>query len=977
MENNSKIIIKGARQHNLKNIDVDIPKNKIVVFSGVSGSGKSSLAFDTIYAEGQRRYVESLSTYARQFLGIMDKPDVDSIVGLSPSIAIDQKTTSKNPRSTVGTITEIYDYLRLLYSRVGHPHCPVCGREISSQSVDEIADSIDKYIKEYLSLNDFVRFFILSPIVKDKKGEFISLFDNLKSKGYLQIRIDGQIRDLSDDIYLLKNNRHSIDVVVDKISLNKKDMKNKIFINNFKSRMLSAIVQSLKLSDGLVSITYIKDKSLEFPKYPKTFEDHIFSERFSCPVDNLSISEIEPRTFSFNSPHGACMTCKGIGTILKADAALLFSYDLSISEGGILPFSTLFEKNTWYSRIILQFCQDNAINIKSPIKNIEKDKIDLLLKGTGDKLYEVYGENRMGENTVIYEKFEGLLHDLETRYETTQSDVVREITKKYLREKVCPECNGSRLNKEALNITIEGKTIAEVSDLPISQTILWIDNLPSIISDKEKQIGGLIISEIQKRLNFLNSVGLEYLSLSRASASLSGGESQRIRLASQIGSGLSGVIYVLDEPTIGLHQVDNIKLIKTLKMLRDLGNTVIVVEHDREMIINSDYIINFGPGAGKNGGLVDGIGEINDFLDKSQTSTAKYIRGNNKIHIEKSRQSLDGKANETKYLTISGCKQYNLKDLDVKFPLKHLVAVTGVSGSGKSTLLVDTLYPAVYKKINKYSKIQIGEHRSISGYENINKVILVDQSPIGRTPRSNPATYTKIFDDIREVFASLKESKVLGYKKGMFSFNLKGGRCEACEGQGQIKIEMQFMSDVWVNCEVCKGKRYNNQTLEIEYHGKNISEILKMSVTESFEFFHNYPKIVSKLATLKSVGLDYMELGQPATTLSGGEAQRIKLALELSKKESGNTLYIMDEPTTGLHFEDIQKLLNVLRQLVDKGNSVFIIEHNIDVIKNCDWIIDLGPEGGEKGGYLLDAGTVDHITKDKYSSTSIALNMHN
>jgi len=972
---NQQIKIRGARQHNLKNINLDIPKNQLIVFTGVSGSGKSSMAFDTIYAEGQRRYVESLSTYARQFLGIMEKPDVDSIEGLSPAISIDQKTTSKNPRSTVGTVTEIYDYLRLLFARIGHPHCPVCGREIATQTVDEIKASVIKLIERELNTNPTIRFLALSPVVKDKKGEFSQLLANLKAKGYSQIRVDGQIRGLNEELYLIKTNKHSIEVVVDKFSLSKKDFKNEVFRGNLASRLLETLDQALKLSDGLAIISHIKDNTLEMPTSPKEFEDHLFSEKFSCPVDNIQIPEIEPRSFSFNSPHGACSECAGIGHVLKVDPESVFSWELSITEGAILPFSNMFENETWFSRLVMTFCEENDIETRVPLKTLDDEKVKLLLNGTGDRIYEVHGTNRFGRQTQIYEPFKGILNVLEERYATTSSEMVREITLKYMKEIVCPTCSGTRLKSEILGITIDNRSIYDITAVSILQTLDWINCLieKQILNSREKEIGKLILKEIHDRLIFLIEVGLDYLSLSRTSGTLSGGEAQRIRLASQIGSGLTGVLYVLDEPTIGLHQKDNNKLIKTLKKLKDLGNTVIVVEHDEDMIRESDHVVDFGPGAGKYGGEVVSQGSASEISNDPKSLTGQYLSGVKKVEIGKIESAGLLPPSSIK---ISGCRQYNLKNINVAFPLSKFVVITGVSGSGKSTLLVETLYPALFKAINKNSRISEAKYDELSGNEFIEKVILIDQSPIGRTPRSNPATYTKVFDLIRDLYSQTREARSLGFKKGRFSFNVKGGRCEACEGQGETKIEMQFMSDIWVKCEVCKGTRYNSQTLEVSYRGKNIAEVLALTVDDALEFFHSFVPVYKKLETLKEVGLGYMQLGQSATTLSGGEAQRIKLATELSKREAGKSVYILDEPTTGLHLDDIQKLLYVLKVLVARGNSVYVIEHNLDVVKNADWIIDLGPGGGENGGNVVAQGSVSDIMKEKSSFTGQYLKKH-
>lgn len=997
------IRVRGARQHNLKNINLDIPKNKLVVFTGVSGSGKSSLAFDTIYAEGQRRYVESLSSYARQFLGVMDKPDVDFIEGLSPAISIDQKATSHNPRSTVGTVTEIYDYLRLLFARIGHPHCPVCGREIAHQSLDQIVDAAFALIDQSAKRDGKAWFLLLSPMVNQRKGEFSSLFDNLEAKGYKQVRVDGYVRDLSEDLFLIKTNKHTIEAVVDRVSVLKKDLKDKqslagsaakIFRDNLKSRLSDSIQQSLNLSEGNVTLSRILDSGFEMPNHPNKFEDHLFSERFACPADNISLPEIEPRSFSFNSPQGACSTCSGIGKVLKVDPGLVFSEEISIMEGGILPFSTMFEHDTWYSRLILQVCKENNINPREPINKLTINKLTILLNGTADKEYKVEGTNRLGRMTHIRETFSGIVNELERRHSESESEWTREEIQKYMREKVCLTCNGTRLKKEALAITIAGLSIADVTSFSITEGLDWITTLlgSDVVNEREKEIGRLVIKEIEGRLNFLISVGLEYLSLHREAASLSAGEAQRIRLASQIGSGLTGVLYVLDEPTIGLHQRDNQKLIDTLRKLRNLGNTAIVVEHDREMIKQSDWVIDFGPGAGKNGGEIVASGTPKQITKNPRSLTGLYLSGKKKINVIQNHNTQKtgnmGKSDATNVqffnnptirrsrssrisdsLIIRGCAQFNLKNIDVTFPLGKFIIITGVSGSGKSTLLVETLYPALQQRLSPFFRGNVGIYKNLAGIEFIDKVILIDQSPIGRTPRSNPATYTKVFDFIRDVFAQTKEAKAYGFKKGRFSFNVRGGRCEACEGQGQIRIEMQFMSDIWVKCEVCSGSRYNSQTLEIVYKGKNISEVLDLTVSEAKEFFYAHPNIFSKLETLGQVGLSYMRLGQPATTLSGGEAQRVKLAAELGKRATGKTLYILDEPTTGLHFADIERLLQVLRTLVDRGNTVIVIEHNLDVIKNADWIIDLGPEGGDRGGEVIASGRVQDVSRIKSSYT--------
>ena len=963
------IRVRGARQHNLKNIDVDIPKNKLVVFTGVSGSGKSSLAFDTIYAEGQRRYVESLSTYARQFLGVMGKPDVDLIEGLSPAISIDQKTVSHNPRSTVGTVTEIYDYLRLLFARVGHPHCPICGREIESQSIDQIVEQVLGLISESVKNDKKAWFLILSPIIQDRKGEFVSLFENLKSKGYRRVRIDGIIKDLNDEFVLIKTNKHTIEVVIDRVAVGIKDLKDEIFDKNVRARLSDSIEQALKLSDGLAIATKVLDKGFEMPDISKEHEDHLFSEKFACPVDNIQIPEIEPRSFSFNSPHGACPKCSGIGRVLKVNAELMFAPLLSIKEGGIVPYASIFEHDTWLARLILSVCEHNGIDPNTAVRNLTADQKHTILYGTGNREYRVDGTNRFGRRTSIHETFPGAVGELERRYSQTESDYIKSGIERFMIEKLCEECKGTRLNKQALSITIDHKSIAEVTDLAVTQAIEWVQALEEkkILSDRELDIGRLVLREIVTRLTFLNDVGLQYLNLSRAAATLSGGEAQRIRLASQIASGLTGVLYVLDEPTIGLHPRDNDLLIATLKKMRDIGNTVIVVEHDKDVIENADYVFDFGPGAGKHGGGVVAQGSVAEIYEDENSLTGKYLSGKRKIVFPRTKLLPETRRGTLKLIEAS---QFNLKQVTVDFPLGKFIAVTGVSGSGKSTLVVETLYHALAKKINKYHKEPGGSHKRLVGFEQIDKVVLIDQSPIGRTPRSNPATYTKVFDSIRDVFTNTREAKALGFKKGRFSFNVKGGRCDVCEGQGKIKIEMQFMPDIWVDCEVCKGSRYNNQTLEVTYRGKSIADVLMMTVEEAKEFFNVYKNIVTKLDTLHAVGLDYMELGQPATTLSGGEAQRIKLATELSKKATGNTVYILDEPTTGLHFADLEKLIAVLKILVDRGNTVIVIEHNLDVIKNADWVIELGPEGGDRGGEVICIGTPEDIVSMPQSRTA-------
>lgn len=948
-----KIIIKGAREHNLKDIDVEIPKNKLVVFTGLSGSGKSSLAFDTIYAEGQRRYVESLSAYARQFLGLMKKPDVDSIEGLSPSISIDQKSTSHNPRSTVGTVTEIYDYLRLLFARVGHPHCPNCGREISQQTSQQIVDAI---IKLRTDKSRPLKVLILAPIVKDRKGEYSELFLDLKKKGYTRARIDGLVYSLNEHLVLIKTNKHTIEAIVDRISLSKEIDK---------SRISDSVEQALRLSDGEVIASIVKDASLEFPDKPKKMEDHLFSERFACPICGISLHQPEPRMFSFNSPHGACSTCSGLGNILTADPELMLNPYLSINEGGILPFVRMFERDSWFARLVRTVCETHGISLTTRLVELPKEKKDILLYGTGGQEYEVSGTNRFGRQTEIYEEFAGLTNELMSKYKETDSDFIRLELEKYMRLETCKECGGARLKKESLSVVVDGKSIVEICDFSISETSYWVSGLAGKFTPREIQIGRILLKEIESRLSFLVDVGLDYLTLSRSANTLAGGEAQRIRLASQIGSGLTGVLYVLDEPSIGLHQRDNKRLIDTLEKLRDLGNTVVVVEHDKETMENSDLIFDFGPGAGEHGGKIVSRGTIEQIKKDKNSLTGKYLSGEKRIIIRKTQNT------QTATLTILGASEHNLKNINVSFPLKKFICVTGVSGSGKSTLIHNILYHALMQKLNRFHKERAGKFKELDGAEFIKRIVLIDQSPIGRTPRSNPATYTGIFTYVRDLFANTKDAKVKGYKPGRFSFNVKGGRCEACRGEGQIKIEMQFLPDVFVDCEVCAGKRYNNEALSILYNGKSICEVLNMSVEEALIFFtkHTFVSgLLKTLQTLNDVGLSYIKLGQPAPTLSGGEAQRVKLASELSKRGM-DILYLLDEPTTGLHFADLEKLLIVLRQLVDSGNTVIVIEHNLDVIKNADWIIDLGPEGGEKGGEIVAQGTPQEIVKNSKSYT--------
>ncbi len=949
-----KINIKGAREHNLKDIDVEIPKNKLVVFTGLSGSGKSSLAFDTIYAEGQRRYVESLSSYARQFLGVMKKPDVDLIEGLSPAISIDQKGASHNPRSTVGTVTEIYDYLRLLYARIGHPHCPKCGREISRLSKEQITNFIFEMAKEK-GPTSRLKLLILAPLVKDRKGEYNELFNDLKKRGYKKVRIDNHIYNLTDEFSLIKTNKHSIDLVIDSLVMTAK---------SDRDRVANDVEQALRFGEGEMIASKVLDSGFEMPDKPKKMEDTLYSEKFACPIDGISIPEVEPRIFSFNTPHGACPTCDGLGTVLTVDKDLVFNDNLSIAEGGISPFPNLMSHETWFSRTFKTFAESNGVDLRKRLSDIPKEKKELILKGTGDKEYKVEGENRWGRATEIHEPFKGLLQELKHRYASSDSMIIRNQIEKFMRYEICPDCLGSRLKPEALSVTILQKSIVDVSDMSIFDASSFINSLNSAITPRELQIGKLVLKEILTRLQFLIDVGLEYLTLSRGANSLSGGEAQRIRLASQIGSGLTGVLYVLDEPSIGLHQRDNKKLIETLKKLRDLGNTVLVVEHDQETMEAADYILDFGPAAGAGGGSIIAKGTIDEIKKDPKSITGQYLSGAKKIK----KLQRQGAEPEEKILTIVGATEHNLKNITAKFPLNKLIVVTGVSGSGKSTLITDILYHALMQKENPYHREKPGEFKHMSGHENIRSIFLIDQSPIGRTPRSNPATYTGCFTYIRDLFSQTKEAKLKGYGPGRFSFNVKGGRCEACEGEGQIKIEMQFLPDVYVTCEVCDGKQYNQEALSILFNGKNISEVLNMSVSEAVNFFSFVPGLAHKLQTLNDVGLSYIKLGQPAPTLSGGEAQRVKLATELSKK-GRDALYLLDEPTTGLHFADLEKLLLVLRKLVDQGNTVLVIEHNLDVIKNADYIVDLGPEGGEKGGHLVGQGSPLEIANNPKSYT--------
>ncbi len=974
-----KIVVRGAREHNLKNIDVEIPRDKMVVITGISGSGKSSLAYDTIYAEGQRRYVESLSAYARQFLGQMDKPDVDQIDGLSPSISIDQRGLSHNPRSTVGTVTEIYDYLRLLYARAGTPHCPHCGREVVQQSAQEIVDAV-------LRLPEGTRVQVLAPLIRDRKGHHQAVFEDVRRAGFVRVRVDDRVYDVDEQIELDRYKMHTIEAIVDRLviqALNPAPARSEeslasvdngaegsrlaeptdLYADAFRTRLADSVETALKLGDGQVIINDVTDR--EQPR------DLLFSEHFACPYCGISLPEIEPRTFSFNSPHGACPECQGLGIHLEVDPDLVIpNSELSLTQGALVPWPSLKDRDDgYYWQLLQSVSQHFDIPLDVPVRELSPAQRQLILYGSGDERIVVDFRNQQGQMRHYETTYEGIVPNLQRRYRETTSDYVRAKIENFMTERPCPVCGGARIRPESLAVTIGDKAIHQVAALPVVEALKWIEELrgaagrTSPLTQRQRIIAHQILKEIYARLRFMADVGLDYLTLDRAASTLAGGEAQRIRLATQIGSQLMGVLYVLDEPTIGLHPRDNARLLRTLRGMRDLGNTLLIVEHDDATIRASDWIIDLGPGAGEHGGEVVFAGTVEELLEDENSITGAYLSGRRRIQVPQTRRNGNGQT-----LVVRGAKEHNLKGIDVQLPLGKFVCITGVSGSGKSTLLVEVVYKRLAQLLHG-SRTRAGAHDGIEGVEQIDKIINIDQSPIGRTPRSNPATYTNLFTVIRELFASLPESKVRGYRPGRFSFNVKGGRCEACEGQGQLKIEMQFLPDIYIPCDVCRGARFNRETLQVRYKGKNIAEVLAMTVDEAFEFFANVPRIVRKLETLRDVGLGYIRIGQPATTLSGGEAQRVKLSRELSKRATGMTLYVLDEPSVGLHAADVHKLIDVLNRLVDAGNTVVIIEHQPDIIKVADWIIDLGPEGGDAGGYVVAEGMPEQIAKIETSYT--------